>query len=75
MSVKGSSTIWNERTVATLRRLFPSTPAQDIADEIGCSDCTVMKKARELGLKREDGYHRNNFVYRYVHKGRFKKEL
>lgn len=73
MSVKGTSRIWNEEAVATLRRLFPSTPAQDIADVIGCSDCTVLHKARELGLKRDPSFHRNNFIGRYTGRGRYKQ--
>lgn len=73
MSVKGTSRIWNEESVATLRRLFPSTPAQDIADVIGCSDCTVLHKARELGLQRDPSFHRNNFIGRYTGRGRYKQ--
>ena len=72
MSVKGSTRIWTEEAVATLRRLFPTTPSCDIADVIGCSDCTVMAKARQLGLQRSPGFSRNNFIGRYVGKGKFK---
>lgn len=74
MSVKGTSKIWTQEAVATLRRLFPNTPSQDIADEIGCSDSTVLYKARELGLKRNPDYHRNNFIGRYTGRGRYRKE-
>ena len=73
MSVKGTSRIWTEEAVVTLRRLFPSTPAQDIADVIGCSDCTVLHKARELGLQRDPSFHRNNFIGRYTGRGRYKQ--
>lgn len=68
---KGSTTIMNEEAVATLRRLFPTTPADDIAKEIGCSDTTVLIWARRLGLQRDPSFHRNNFIGRYVHKGRY----
>lgn len=72
MSVRGTSRIWNDQTIALLREMYPTTPAQDIADVIGCSDCSVTKKAHELGLKRDPTYHRNNFVYRFTHKGRYR---
>lgn len=73
MSKKGSSTIWAADAIETLRRLWPTTPSNDIAEVIGCSDCTVQKKAHELGLQRDPSFHRNNFVGRYVHKGRYKE--
>ena len=73
MSTKGSSTIWTDENIDILIRLWPSTPSNDIADVIGCSDCTVPKKAHELGLQRDNSFHRNNFVGRYVHKGRYKE--
>lgn len=72
MSVRGTSRIWTEEAVATLRRLFPSTPAQDIADVIGCSDATVLHKAKELGLQRAPSFHRSNFIGRYTGRGRYK---
>ena len=73
MSKKGISTIWTDENIDILIRLWPSTPSNDIADVIGCSDCTVQKKAHELGLQRDKSFHRNNFVGRYVHKGRYKE--
>ena len=72
MSVKGSSTIWNDQTLTILRQLYPTTPANDIAEVIGCSDCTVLNKAKELGLQRDKSFHRNNFIGRYVGRGRYK---
>ena len=65
---------WTEEAVETLRRLFPTTPAVDIADIIGCSAPTILHKARKLGLQRDPGFSRNNFIGRYVHTGRFKKK-
>jgi hypothetical protein len=69
---KGKSRIWNYETVAILRRLYPTTPAQDIADIIGCSDTTVHYKAKQLGIKRVPSFHRNNFIGRYTGKGHYK---
>ena len=73
MSARFSSKFWNERTVAILRELYPTTPAVDIADVIGCSDTTILYKARKLGLKRDPSFQRNNFIGRYVKKGRYKQ--
>ena len=72
MSRKGTTRIWNHKAVAILRRLYPTTPSQDIADVIGCSDATVLHKAKELGLQRDPSFHRNNFIGRYTGKGHYK---
>ena len=66
MSVKGATTIWNDSKIATLRQLYPTVPAVDIADMIGCSANTVLKKAHELGLQRDPSFNRNNFIGRYA---------
>lgn len=68
MSRKGSSTLWNDEKLATLRELYPTTPAVDIADIVGCSSATVLTKAKELGLERDPSFHRNNFIGRYTHR-------
>ena len=73
MSKKGSTRIWNEQNVAILKELFPTTPSHDIADIIGCSDFTVLLKAKQLGLKRDPSYNRNNFIGRYTGRGRYRK--
>ena len=73
MSKKESTRIWNDQNIATLKELFPTTPSQDIADIIGCSDCTVLHKAKELGLKRDPSYSRFNFIGRYTGRGRYRK--
>jgi hypothetical protein len=46
-------TIWTRKMLATLRRLYPTTPAGDIGDLLGLSAPTVLKKAHELGLERD----------------------
>lgn len=58
--------IWTAEKLEILRDLYPTTPANDIADRIGCSDCTVLKKAKELGLKRDPSFDRNHFIGRYT---------
>ena len=72
MSVKGSTTIWNDANITKLRELYPTTPACDIADVIGCSAKTVLIKAHELGLERAPTFNRNNYIGRYTHsRGRY----
>lgn len=76
MRVKGTkfpTKIWTADNIEKLRRLFPTMPATDIADEIGCSDCTVLVKARELGLRKDPSWHRNNYIGRYTGRGRYKQ--
>ena len=76
MRVKGTkypTKIWTAENIEKLRQMFPTMPATDIADEIGCSDCTVLVKARELGLKKEPLWHRNNYIGRYTRRGRYKQ--
>lgn len=76
MRVRGTkfpSKIWTDENIEKLRQMFPTMPATDIADEIGCSDCTVLIKARELGLKKDPSFHRNNYIGRFTGRGRYKQ--
>jgi hypothetical protein len=57
---------WSEDKLEYLRRYFPTTPAIDIADVIGCSYTSVYNKARQLGLKKSPDYSLKDFNYRYV---------
>lgn len=57
---------WTEEMVAKLRELYPTTPAVDLADMFGCSDCTVLKKARELGLQRDPSFSSHRYIGRYT---------
>lgn len=68
MSRAGTSRIWTEEAVATLRRLFPTKPSNDIADIIGCSDCAVRVKAKKLGLKKVEGWSIDQFRNRWIKK-------
>ena len=68
MSRAGTSRIWTDEAVATLRRLFPTKPSNDIADIIGCSDCAVRVKAKQLGLKKVEGWSIDQFRNRWIKK-------
>lgn len=68
-----TKTIWNEEKLAILRKLYPTTPANDIADKLGCSDATVLRKAHELGLERDKSFDSHNFIGRYTKRvGKYK---
>ena len=68
MSRAGTSRIWTDEAVEILRRLFPTKPSNDIADIIGCSDCAVRVKAKQLGLKKVDGWSIDQFRNRWIKK-------
>ena len=57
---------WTEEMLQYLRDHYPTETAQDIADVIGCSDCTVNKKARELGIMKAPSFRKSDFQGRYV---------
>lgn len=44
---------WNRRMLDDLTRLFPTTKNEDMADILGVSIRTLIRKARELGLQKE----------------------
>lgn len=58
--------VWSDEDVEYLKGHFPYEPASDIADVIGISYPCVLKKARELGLKKSEGYDPRRFNNRYV---------
>ena len=60
--------VWTEEMVATLRELYPTTPATDLADIFGCSSASVLYKAHKLGLKRDPSFDTHNFIGRYTKK-------
>ena len=57
---------WNEDRLNILRSMYPTEPANDIAVLIGCSDSTVINKAKKLGLKRDPSFSSHNFIGRYT---------
>lgn len=52
---KGNSTklTWGELRTQDFRRLFPVTKNEDLAIEFGCSPRTIVRKARQMGLKKD----------------------
>lgn len=43
---------WAESDILLLTKLYPDTPAKDIAEKLNCSVSGVYKKASDLGLKK-----------------------
>lgn len=58
--------IWTKEELDFLKANFSFMSAIDIADHIGCSNTTVSNKARELGLKKNPGWSKNDYHNRYV---------
>ena len=64
---------WTEDKLDILRRLYPTTPAVDLVDMIGCTDSTIHKKARELGIKRDPSFRVSKYYGRYIKNKKDKK--
>lgn len=58
--------VWTDSQIACLKENYPTTTLADLAQLIGYSGVTIQKKAKELGLRRADGYRVQNFNRRYV---------
>lgn len=60
---------WTEEKLRYLEEHFATDTANDIAEVVGCSDSTVLNKARKLGLEKSPDFHPSHFYGRYVQKG------
>ena len=60
---------WTEEKLQYIREHYPTETAQDIADVIGCSDCTVNVKAKMLGVVKASSFRKSDFHGRYVRRG------
>lgn len=47
---------WSKQMLDDLRRMFPTTKNEDISVRLGVSMRTMIRKARELGLKKDDAW-------------------
>lgn len=54
--MKGLKTIWTAEMIEKLTREFPYRFSRDIGKDLGLSIRTVIRKARELGLEKEEGF-------------------
>lgn len=74
---------WSPPMVEKMRRLFPWATNEDLAVELGVSQRTVIRKARELGLSKHPDFMRKKslkgcemmrFINKYIgNKGQFAK--
>lgn len=51
---------WNKRMLDDLKRLYATTKNEDLADILGVSMRTVIRKARELGLQKDPEWQHGN---------------
>lgn len=47
-----TSIYWNKQMIDDITRLYPTTKNEDLADMLGVSLRTLVRKARELGIKK-----------------------
>lgn len=74
---------WSQYSIYLLKRYYPTTGCDDIAEMLGFSPMTVKRKAWELGLKKDLNFRRernrrtlkmaNLYSRLYGNKGEFKK--
>ena len=65
---------WSRKEISFLKRSFGTMPATDLADVFGCSSPTVLRKAKELGLRKDPSWDRHDYHNRYVGSYRFRDE-
>jgi hypothetical protein len=53
---KALSVDWDSRMLRIIKTKFPNTFNKQVADECGVSVRTLIRKARELGLEKEEGF-------------------
>lgn len=60
---------WTDEQLDYMRKHFPTEPAVDIADVLGCSNATVGNLARSMGLKKSPDFRKSDYANRYVQRG------
>lgn len=58
--------VFNKEQEDYVKEHFPNECASDIAEYLGVSSPVIFRIARELGLKKADGWNRNSYCHRYV---------
>lgn len=54
--MKGKPTEWTPEMITKLEAEFPYRFSRDIGNDLGLSIRTIIRKARELNLKKQDGF-------------------
>lgn len=60
---------WTDEQLDYMRKHFPTEPAVDIADVLGCSSTTVINLARSMGLEKSPDFRKSDYANRYVLRG------
>lgn len=68
---------WTPQMLCDLRRLYPTTKNEEIAEIFMMSSATVIRKARSLGIKKDNDWmtkvrKENSFIGGYAHKKNLK---
>lgn len=63
---KGRRIIFSAEEDAYIREHYPTGTAGDIGDHFGISAYIITKRAKELGLKKVEGWSKDKFQKRYV---------
>ena len=53
---KAMKIFWSKQMLDDLRRMFPTSKNQEVAEYLGVSLRTVVRKARELGLEKDQNW-------------------
>lgn len=56
INMKGLKTIWTPEMIEKLTNEFPYRFSRDVGKDLGLSIRTIIRKARELGLEKEEGF-------------------
>ena len=74
-----TSIYWSGNMISTLKRHFPTTKNAELADLLGVSPRTISRKAKELGLVKDEAWMvevaTENGIYGKVTKARKLKEI
>ena len=62
----GRRVVFEPEDDAYIREYYPTGTASDIGDHFGVSGQVITRRAKVLGLKKADGWSKNNFYKRYT---------
>ena len=63
---------WKEEEIQYLKDNYPTMPLDDLREVLPYSVPTIARKARELGLKKDESYSRGSYTGRYVNRYKLK---
>ena len=66
--------VWSERMIYELKRYYPNTANEELADLLNVSKSTLYRKAKELGLKKDKEFMRKQACEASLMAREFNKE-